>query len=109
MTSPDEAPVVANLPLWKSFVTGLFGSIFFAGILGLLLNYSRGALSLDLSENAIAIIGWVIFLPFYFVVMISLWKCAYNTSLVFLGHLARIYAVLTTLLLWIIFVTIILE
>ena len=113
MISPEESPTprptIANLPLWKSFSVGLFGSIFFGGVLAILLNYSRAAIGLDLSESTTAIIGWVIFLPFYLVVMVSLWKCAYNTSRPFLGHLARGYAVVSTLFLVSIFVTILLD
>ena len=113
MTSPEEPPdpqpAIANLPLWKSFSVGLFGSIFFAVVIAILLNYSRAAIGLDLSESTTTIIGWVIFLPFYLVVMVSLWKCAYNTSRPFLGYLARGYTVVSTLFLVAIFVTIMLE
>ena len=74
-----------------------------------MLNYSRAANWLDLSENTTTIIGWVIFLPFYVMVMVSLWKCAYNTDRPFLGHLARVYAVASTLFLAAIFIIILLE
>lgn len=107
--SPEPQPTIANLPLWKSFCVGFFGSIFFGIVLAILLNYSRAANRLDLSESTTAIIGWVIFLPFYLLVMSSLWKCAYNTSKPILGHLARGYAVVSTLFLASIFITILLE
>lgn len=107
--SPDPQPTIAKLPLWKSFSVGLFGSILFAVVIAILLNYSRAAFRLDFSESTTTIIGWVIFLPFYLMVMVSLWKNAYNTSRPFLGHLARGYAVVSTLFLVAIFVAILLE
>lgn len=94
--TPNENPAIADLPLWKSFVVGLFGSMFFAFILRIMLDYSRGAAWLNFSEYTTTIVWWVFFMPFYLVVMASLWKCAYNTNIKFLGHLARIYAVLST-------------
>lgn len=106
MTTSEETPIIADIPLWKSFVVGLFGSILFAVILGILLNYSRAARWLSFSDHTMAIIGWAFFMPFYLVVMVSLWNCAYNTKRVYMGHLARIYAVLTTLLLSAICITI---
>ena len=113
MTSPEEStepqPAIANLPLWKSFCIGLFGSILFAIVLAIGLNYSRAAFRLDFSESTTTIIGWGFFLPFYLLVMASLWKCAYNTSRPFLGHLARGYTVVSTLFLVSIFVTILLD
>ena len=70
--SPDPQPTIANLPLWKSFSVGLFGNIFLAVIIAILLNYSRAAFKLDFSESTTTIIGWAIFLPFYLVVMVAL-------------------------------------
>lgn len=107
MPTSNENPVIANLPLWKSFVIGLLGSAFFAFILKLALNYTRGAYALNFSEYTTTIIGWVIFMPFYLLVMTSLWKCAYNTNHKFLGHLARLYAILTIGLLGAICITMI--
>lgn len=105
MPNSNENPVIANLPLWKSFAIGLFGSIFFAFILKLALNYSRGARALNLSEYTTVVIGWACFMPFYLLLMLSLWKCAYNTNYRFMGHLARLYAILTTGLLGAICIT----
>lgn len=105
MPTSNENPVIANLPLWKSFVIGLFGSIGLAILLKLVLNYSRAAYALNLSEYTTVIIGWVFFLPFYLLLMVSLWKCAYNTNYRFLGHLARLYAILTAGLLGAICIT----
>ena len=113
MTSPEEKtdpqPTVANLPLWKSFCVGLFGSAFFGGVLAWVLNFTRGAAALDLSEHTTEIVGWAIFVPFYLFVMVSLWKCAYNTDRPILGHVARAYAVLTSLLFIAILITTISE
>lgn len=95
MPTPNENLVIANLPLWKFFAIGLFGSVFFAIISNIALNYTRAAYNLNFSEYTTVIIGWVLFLPFYLLVMVPLWKCAYNTNYGFLGHLDRLYAVLT--------------
>ncbi|NIZ61998.1 hypothetical protein DL239_13535 [Sedimentitalea sp. CY04] len=111
MSNPNRPtgsePVIADLPLWKSFWIGQLGSIFFGFIIALLLDFSRAAALLDLSANVSEIIGWAIFVPFYLVVMASLWKCAYNTKTALWGHLARIYAFLTSLLFISILITVI--
>ena len=113
MTSPDKTPqpepVIANLPLWKSFWIGLLGAALFGFVITILLGYSRGAARLNMSDNTTEIVGWAVFLPFYIMLMISLWKCAYNTSLPLWGHLARAYAVLTSLLFTAILIAVILE
>ena len=102
-------PVIAVLPLWKSFWVGQFGAVFFGFIIALLLDFSRAAALLDMSANVSEIVGWAIFVPFYLLLMGSLWKCAYNTKTALWGHLARVYAVLTSLLFIAILVTAIVE
>ena len=72
MPTPNENPVIANLPLWKSFTIGLFGSVFLAFILNKALNYTRASYALNFSEYTTINIGWVTFLPFYLLVMASL-------------------------------------
>ena len=111
MTPPNEPsesePVIAELPLWKSFWVGQLGAAFFGFVIAFLLDFSRGAAALNMSANVSEIVGWTIFTPFYLVLMISLWKCAYNTNHTFLGHLARAYAVFTSLFFFAILVTVI--
>ena len=113
MTSPKKPtksePIIAELPLWKSFWFGLFGAAFFGFVIAFLLDFSRGAAALNMSVNVAEIVGWAIFTPFYLLLMISLWKCAYNTSYIFWGHLARAYAVLTSLFFIAILVTVIID
>jgi len=102
-------PIIAELPLWKSFWFGLLGAAFFGFVLAFLLDFSRGAAALNMSDNVTEIVGWVIFVPFYMMLMLSLWKCAYNTKNAIWGHLARVYAVLTSLLFIAILITVIFD
>ena len=102
-------PVIAELPLWKSFWVGQLGAVFFGFIIALLLDFSRAAAILDLSANVSEIIGWAIFAPFYLLIAASLWKCAYNTKTALWGHLARVYAILTSLLVITILISVIVE
>jgi len=107
--STDSEPIIAELPLWKSFWFGLFGAAFFGFVIAFLLDFSRGAAALNMSDNVSEIVGWAIFVPVYILIMLSLWKCAYNTSNVIWGHLARVYAVLTPLLFVAILITSIID
>ena len=107
--STQSEPVIAVLPLWKSFWVGLLGAAFFGFVITLLLDFSRGAAALNMSVNTSEIVGWAIFVPFYLLIMISLWKCAYNTSNALWGHLARVYSVLTSLFFIAILVTVIID
>jgi hypothetical protein len=111
MTSSDKPtgsePIIAVLPLWKSFWVGLFGAAFFGFVITLLLDFSRGAAALNMSDNTSEIVGWAIFVPFYLLIMVSLWTCAYNTKNALWGHLARAYAVLTSLFFIAILITVI--
>ena len=113
MTPPNEStksePIIVELLLWKSFWFGLFGAALFGFVIAFLLDFSRGAAALNMSANVSEIVGWTIFVPFYLLLMISLWKCAYNTSRIFWGHLARAYAVLTSLFFIAILVTVIVD
>lgn len=102
-TEPEST--FAVLPLWKSFWVGLLGAALLGAVIPFLLNYSRGALALNMSDNVTEIVGWMLFVPFYLLLMVSLWKCAYNTSNALWGHLARTYAILTSLLFIAIFIT----
>lgn len=103
--STESEPTFADLPLWKSFWIGLLGAALLGAIIPFLLTYSRGALALNMSDHVTEIVGWVLFVPFYLLLMVSLWKCAYNTSNALWGHLARAYAILTSLLFIAIFIT----
>lgn len=113
MTPPDNPtgsePIIADLPLWKSFWFGLFGAAFFGFVVAFLLDFSRGAAALNMSTNVTEIVGWAIFTPVYLLLMLSLWKCAYNTNHTFLGHLARVYAVLTSVFFLAILITVIFD
>ena len=113
MTSPNKSkesePIIAELPLWKSFWVGLLGAAFFGFVIAFLMDFSRGAAALNMNENVSEIVGWAIFVPVYLLIMFSLWKCAYNTSHTILGHLARVYAVLTSLLFIAILITAIVD
>lgn len=113
MTPPNKPsesePIIAVLPLWKSFWFGLFGAALFGFVIAFLLDFSRGAAALNMSANVSEIVGWAIFTPFYLILMISLWKCAYNTNHTFLGHLARAYAVLTSLFFIAILITVVID
>lgn len=105
----ESEPIIAELPLWKSFWVGLFGAAFYGFVIALLLDFSRGAAALNMSANVSEIVGWAVFVPVYLLLMLSLWKCAYNTNHTFLGHLARTYAVLTSFLFIAILVTVIID
>ena len=96
--SSGSEPSIAALPLWKSFWVGQFGAFVFGIVIAVLLDFSRGAAVLNMSDNVSEIVGWAIFVPFYMLLMMSLWTCAYNTKNAIWGHLARTYAVLTSLL-----------
>lgn len=113
MTSPNHSnesePVIADLPLWKSFWVGLLGAAFFGFVIAISLDFSRGASALNMSDNVSEIVGWAIFVPVYLLIMFSLWKCAYNTKNAIWGHLARVYAVLTSLLFVAILITVIID
>jgi len=84
--------------LWKSFLVGQGGSILF-GILLTILIPILVVDTLGMSFMAAAVVGWVIFLLFYLMIVISLWKCAYNVDQAIWGHLARVYAVASFLFL----------
>ena len=107
--STRSEPIIAELPLWKSFWIGQLGAIFFGFIIALLLDFSRAAAILDISANVSEIVGWAIFVPFYLLIMASLWKCAYNTKTTLWGHLVRVYAILTSLLFLAILIMVIVE
>ncbi len=107
--SEKPAPTFAELPLWKSFWVGQLGAAFFGFVVALLLDFSRGAAALNMSDSMSEIVGWAIFVPFYILLMVSLWKCAYNTKHAFWGHLARVYAVLSTLFFVAILITVIMD
>lgn len=101
MTSSDNStesePIIADLPLWKSFWIGQLGAVLCGALIMYLLGFSRRVAALNMSENVSEIVGWAIFAPLYVLFMLSLWKCAYNTNNAIWGHLARAYAVLTSL------------
>ena len=108
--NPTESePIIADLPLWKSFWVGLLGAVFFGFVIVLLLDFSRGAAALNMSDNVSEIVGWAIFVPVYLLIMFSLWKCAYNTPNAIWGHLARAYAVVTSMLFIGILITVIFD
>ena len=113
MAPPDNAttsePIIAVLPLWKSFWVGLLGAAFFGFVITFLLDFSRGAAALNMSDYVSEIVGWAIFVPVYLLIMLSLWKCAYNTKNAIWGHLARVYAVSTSLLFVAILITAIID
>ncbi len=92
----DKRVWVAVLPLWKSFLIGLGGSLLMGLVLAIALPWLV-VYRLDWNLSVAVITGWVFFIPFYALVMLSLWKNAYNTRLPVLGHLARVYAVVTLL------------
>jgi hypothetical protein len=90
-------PVIAELSLAKAFAVAVGGSIIFGIVVALFIPLLVVGV-LGMSETAGEITGWVIYFPFYLLLMAAVWTNAYNTSKPILGHLARAFAALTTLL-----------